>query len=119
LKQSIFVLLVFLNGIFVGGIGAWIIEERLDPPAPGSRYRFERARDGEIGFFDRRTGKYMAFHHHESLRFLTIHDPSDGSVTYRETKLLEDPSFLDAIENLKTELPERSGRDLRLKRLVE
>jgi hypothetical protein len=118
-KLAIGIVLVFVNGIIVGGISAWIIEDRLDPPSPSSRYRFERDEVGRIGFFDRRTGQYMSFHQHESLWFITIHDPSDGSVTYRETKLIEDSSFLDAIEDLKIELPERLGRDLMLERLVE
>lgn len=119
MKQSIGILLVFVNGMIAGGIGAWILEERLDPPTSASRYRFERNHDGEIGFFDRQTGRYISFHQHESIWFITIHDPSDGSVTYRKTKLVEDASFLDAIEDLKTELPVRLGRDLMLEQLVE
>ena len=112
MRQSVMILLVFINGLIIGGAIAWILEDKLEPPPPppANRYRLERVGNGQIGFFDRTTGKYLSFHQHESLWFIAIHDPVNGSVTYRETKRIEDPAFSNAVDQLKTELPERLGR---------
>lgn len=119
MRNGIFTLLVLVNGLVLGLLGGLVLwdhgEGQTEEPY---RYLLDRS-GGNPGFFDQVTGRYITFQQHENFWFVMIYDPKDGSVTYKETRLIEDPAFLKAAERLKSEIPKQLGRDLRLDVLRE
>lgn len=119
MRNAAFTILVFINGLVLGILGGiLLLGPGADPADPSVRYRLDRQGD-QIGFFDQTTGRYTAFNQHEGFWFVMVYDPQEGSVTYKETRLIEDPTFLKAAERLRSQLPEQLGRELRLERLRE
>lgn len=125
MNRAVFALLVFLNGLLIGTVLGLAMGSsrtgressaaaRPAPVEPPSRYVFQEDPDGRMSFFDQATGRHISFNRVDDLWFVMTYDPEAGTVSYAETRLLEDPSFLEAAKRLKSNMPERLGRQILL-----
>ena len=123
MKYPWFALLLFANGLILGIILGKMLTENISHPAliplQQNQYQLRSENDGRVSFFDQTTSRLISFHQHEKLWFVMTYDPENGSVMYERTELIEDPHFLKAAEKLKSDLPDRLGRELKLDRLIE
>ena len=117
MKAPAAAILLFLNGLLLGGLAGWRAAEALRPPRPAPaypplRYQFLENTDGQLSIFDQATGRHTTFVRTDGLWFVMTHDPGDGSVVYRRTRLIEDPAFLEAARELRNDFPGRLGGEL-------
>lgn len=121
MNRAVFAILVFLNGLLIGLIVGLVLSParavRAEPvvaevPEPPSQYVFEEDPDGRMSFFDQATGRHISFNRIDDLWFVMTYDPEQGTVSYAQTRLIEEPSFLEAAKRLKDNMPERLGRQV-------
>jgi hypothetical protein len=128
MNRAVFALLVFLNGLLIGLVSGLVLApvraDRDEPPVvlapppaasePAPHYVFEEDPDGRMSFFDQTTGRHVSFNRIDDLWFVMTYDPVQGTVSYAQTRLIEDPMFLEAAKRLKDNMPERMGRQILL-----
>ena len=121
MNRSIFGMLLFVNGLLLGGVLGILLARDTAPPAPAPappgpvpHFQYEETADGRVTFFDQTSGRHISFNRVDDLWFVMTYDPLSGTVTYTKTKMVEDNSFLEAAEQLKESLPGRLGQEFLL-----
>ena len=119
MNRSIFGLLLFVNGLLLGGLMGMLAaqDSKIAPvpqPPATPNYLYEETADGRITFFDQTSGRHISFNRVDDLWFVMTYDAPAGTVTYTKTKMVEDDSFLEAAEQLKESLPGRLGQEFLL-----
>ena len=117
MRSHLFAILLFLNGLLLGGILGWQVADSVRPDqqttqSEPARYQFLEDADGRLSIFDTVTGHHTSFVQTDGLWFVMTHDPVHGSVSYRRTTLIEDPAFLEAARELRNDFPGRLGSEL-------